>query len=137
MMNKTKRRVYNPQERTETPRRSEWVPLDDGEVCVWEMQVAETLQLVSASMRPPEFPGNPVDETQAILWQIMLCCFDGEPPEGRRIFQDHMAGDVLRLKHHEFRALMQAIGRLNGTGDENLAGLQGFFGPGPDEPAPS
>lgn len=135
-MPKTSRKVYNPAARTETMRRFEWVPLDDGEMCVWEMQVSETLRLVSNSMRPPDFPGSPVDETEAILWQIMLCCYDEEPPGGKRIFADHMAPEVGRLKHHEFRALMQAIGRLNGTGDENLAGLNSFFAPGPDERKP-
>lgn len=126
-MGRTTRKVYNPHERQETQRRFEWVSLDDGDICVWEMQVAETLRLVSNSMRPPEFPGSPVDETEAILWQIMLACYDDEPPQGKRIFEDHMGPDVGKLKHHEFRDLMQAIGRMNGTGDSNLEGLNGFF----------
>jgi hypothetical protein len=136
-MPRTNRKIYDPQARTEASRRFEWVALDEGEVCVWEMQVAETLRLVSAAMRPPDFPGNPIDETEAILWQIMLTCFDDEPPQGKRIFADHMAPEVTRLKHHEFRALMQAIGRLNGTGDRNLEGLNAFFARGPDERSPS
>ncbi len=131
------RKVYNPALRQEVQRRFEWVPVDDGEICVWEMTVNETLSLVSNSMRPPEWPGSPVDEQSAILWQIMLSCYDDEPPTGKRMFQDHQADDVGRLKHHEYRDLMAAIGRMNGTGDNNLEGLNDFFKRDGGEPKPS
>jgi hypothetical protein len=126
-VSKASRRVYDPNAPRQVKRKFEWVETAEGDICVWSMNVAESLTLTANSMRPPEWPGSPVDETAAILWQVMLTCHDDEPPHGQRIFQDHMADKVTEMPHADFRKLMQAIGRVNGTGDDNLEGLNTFF----------
>lgn len=110
-------RPFNKQEAGQSRRRFEWVSLDAGDICIRELTVKETIALTERSSRPSIDPRGGVDPGEAVLWQILLSCYDGEGDDARPIFSDTEPADIRTiygLRAEEFNRLLMAINRVNG-----------------------
>lgn len=114
----SERRVYRPG--TPAVRRKEWVELSDGSgLWVWEMTAAESLTMGRNAERHPQDPrGEGIDQMESLVWQVMLSCRESDEEGAPRVFADHMAAAVYGLAHRDYRAILEAIARLNGTDSE-------------------
>lgn len=122
----SERRVYKPG--TPAARRKEWVELADGAgLWVWEMTAAESLTMGRNAERHPQDPRGPgIDGSESLLWQVMLSCYESDEEGAPRVFADHMAPAVYQLAHRDYRAILEAIARLNGTDSEGGAAVDHF-----------
>lgn len=107
------RKVYQahqgPPQRTR-----EWVSLADGDVCVWSMTAAESIQLADRAARPGIDPRGGHDTGALILFQIIFSCYDGEDDDAKRIWGDVDLVSVGSLAQREMEAILAAINRVNG-----------------------
>lgn len=104
---------------TMAPRRlkGEWVPTERGDVYVREMRTREYLQLSSKAQRPSIDPRGGIDATEAVLWQVALCCYPDDDPNAAPLFNLDDPGDLqilFGLSQEEFISLLAAINRVNG-----------------------
>lgn len=110
-------RPFNKQEAVHAKRRFEWVALDAGDICIRELTVRETIALTERSSRPSIDPRGGLDPGEAVLWQILFSCYDGETEDARRIFSDTDPEDVrtiYAMRAEEFNKILTAINRVNG-----------------------
>lgn len=109
-----KRRIYEPKKPGDIRRRTEWVELADGDICVWSLTAAEAAETAERSARPKIDPRGGLDPGAAAAWEIVIAAHRGEPTdeEHGRVFTD--IGQVLCLPYEEFSLLMQASNRVNG-----------------------
>jgi fermentation-respiration switch protein FrsA (DUF1100 family) len=109
-------------------RRFLWVDLNDGtSVCVWAPSVGDALTVMGAAIRPPELRDlGEVDEQEAMIAQIMTCCYDDEPPHGARTFADHMAWAIRELDRDEFNRINKAFSEVSNTDAQSLESTRAF-----------
>lgn len=108
------RKIYRPG--AEPPeRRFEWVELERGWVCLWDLRLAESVRITDQCTLPEKLGGGE-SRGRAVALQILYSCYDGEPskPGVSRIWKDHELGDVYLLSFVDMRRLGEAIQRLNG-----------------------
>ena len=139
----SERRKYEP--KAERVRAKEWVSLDAGDVCVWEMTVMEVMTLLEKASRPqipgapPEFSGG-IDKNEEILWKIIVSTYDGDEPTSKPIWgadADSMR-QVFGLRLNEFKELAAAMARVNGVDADRLETLDAFTVPSEGgNPSPS
>jgi hypothetical protein len=122
------RKAYQKNSRDEVHARlaKEWVPLDGGEVCVWEMTAAEMLSLGQQSARPSMDPRGGVDTTTAALLLAAFCTHAGEEIDSPRIWEQLQVLEIQSLRGEEFTRLQEAIQRVNGTAKEAVEGVRDF-----------
>lgn len=118
------RTIYRPG--NAPARRKEWVSLKGGDVCVWELTVADMAQIMERSARPPIDPRGGNDSAALLLYQIFFACYDGEEEGAKRIFGEGDLPQIGALTVSEMEAVMGAINRTCGkdAGQEEL--LEGF-----------
>jgi hypothetical protein len=95
-------------------RRKEWISLDGGDICIWEMRMQDFTLLSEYCTRPPEDPRGGVDQQEALLWQVALCCYDGEGEDAERIWPDARVREILDMPNADFDRLILEINRVNG-----------------------
>lgn len=114
-------------ESRQVDRKFEWVPLDDGtEVCVWSALLGEFLSVVQSATRPGVFAELGPDEESAIRTQIMVSCYNGEPPSGERIFDGPKATAISLLSPGEMQRIITTSSRLNGTDQLSKEQIEDF-----------
>lgn len=121
----SERTIYQPGV-SQPERRREWVELPAGWVCVWELTVADSAQILERSQRPDGDPRDGPDKTRAMAAQIMLSCFDNDGPPAQRIFGDADYAAIYMMPFREYDLLIQAINRVNGKSAEEQAALKDF-----------
>lgn len=95
--------------------RKERVSLTAGPLWVWEMTVAESVQIIDHATRPAIDPRGGLDRAESAVWQIMLSCYNSDQPGAERVFKDADLLSIYRLRLEEFGKLMAAINRVNGN----------------------
>jgi hypothetical protein len=135
-MGKKARKLFNPKEPVLDQRRREWVELDNGWVCVWEMDFADTLFVRDQSLRPGPGGGQTVGN-DAVLWQILVSCHAGEESGSPRTFEVTDFPRIQKLRSAESGELLKAIERVNGLRDEEVSALKSFTPPPPDSSPPT
>lgn len=115
-------------ERRLRDRRFEWVELDDGtEVCVWSSNLGDTLSVIQASARPGVFQELGPDEASGLRTQIMVSCYNGEPPVAERVFDGIKAQAIDVLSPNEMHRILTASSRLNGTDQITTEAIEAFM----------
>lgn len=105
----------------------EWVTLSGGKrLCVWELSTADNLRIVEQCALPPGTPGGGISRGEAMIWQILQSCFDGDRPGARRIFREEDVLKVYRMKSRDTDMILDAIARVNGTDPERLEKIEAF-----------
>lgn len=110
-------------------RRSEWVALDAGDVCVREMTVQEAMTLTERAARPAIDKRGGMDPTEMVLWQILLSCYVDDSEDAARLFSENDPADIrviYSLRFEEFGELMGAINRVNGKDATEVDLLRDF-----------
>jgi hypothetical protein len=107
-------------------RRKEWVSLDTGRLCVWEMEAADTLFIVEQSVRPGRERTSTLSATEAMLWRVLVSCYSGDQEGATRIFDITDLPRIKRLRKTEWDRLLAAIERVNGTDAEEVPDLKDF-----------
>jgi hypothetical protein len=109
-------------------RRKEWVSLDSGRLCVWEMEAADTLFIVERSMRPVTSGQQPkiAASVDAMLWRVVVSCHKGEEAAAERVFDITDLGRISKLRKTEWDRLLGAIERVNGLDAEEVPKLLDF-----------
>lgn len=127
-MSKKRRRPYQPPEpaRLHEKLRKEWVELDGGDVCVWEMRAPEMLSLGERSQRPGIDPRGGVDVTSAALLLTAFCTHVDDLPGSPRVWDDLQLGQINLLRSEEFTRLQEAIQRVNGTSPAAIEAVRDF-----------
>jgi hypothetical protein len=121
----SERTIYKPGN-AESKRRREWVTLPGGDICVWELTMSESAQIVERSARPAIDPrGGQVPATFVAL-QILFCCYDGEEDNAKRIFSEADLLAIYCLPFSEFDLLLGATNRVNGKDATELERLRDF-----------
>jgi hypothetical protein len=107
-------------------RRKEWISLDSGRLCVWEMAAADTLFIIEQSVRPGrDRPLVPI-AGDAMLWQVVVSCYKGDQPGAERVFQITDLARIQQLRKSEWDRLLAAIERVNATDAAEVERLQDF-----------
>lgn len=119
------RKIYEPGV-SQPERRREWVSLPGGDLCVWELTVADSAQILEKSQRPDLDPRGGHDKARAMAVQVMLSCYDADTPPANRIFSDADFGAVYMMPFREYDLLIQAINRVNGKSPEEQEALRDF-----------
>lgn len=122
--------IFDPKAPLLDMRRKEWVRLDTGRVCVWEMEAADTLFIVEHSLRPGR-EKTTLAATDAMLWRVLVSCYNGAEPGAGRIFEITDLPRIQRLRKTEWDRLLAAIERVNGTDAEEVPLLQDFTAAAP------
>ena len=121
-------RFDKQQQKERNKPRSERVILAGGPVWVRQMNVSEALNIRQRSERPAIDPRGGIDTGEAVLWQIVTCCYYEE--EGtERVFSETNPEDVrliFSMPWEEFQRLMTAINRVNGQDAEEVELLRDF-----------
>jgi len=107
-------------------RRFKWVELNDARVCVWQSSAGDSLKISRMAMNPLE--EGAIDQVQGMIWSIIQGCYNAEPPDGERVFNDAMGWAVQSLFNEELSALLSAIAEVNGTDAQTLEAIQNFTG---------
>ena len=133
-MAKTKeRKIFNPKEVQPDQRRWEWVELDTGWVVVKEMQASDTLFCLDHSARPLAGPAQfKLDMGGLQIWQVIMSCYTGEAADAPRVFDITDMPVVQQLRGEVWTRLRDAIERVNGLADTEVAAAQAFTAAGPD-----
>ena len=123
------RAIYHPPTEAEAGciRRKEWVDLDGGALCVWEMTVRENMTVIERSQRPSRDRRGGLDRSEQMLWQIILSCYDGDTAAAKPIFQPGDPGPVFRMRMKDYVKIISAIGRVNGADEADLKDLEAFI----------
>jgi hypothetical protein len=121
------RSIYRPRTEDDMSRRKEWVDLDGGSLCVWEMTVRENMTVIERSQRPSRDPRGGLDRSEQMLWQIVMSCFDGDGKNAKLVFSPTDPGPVFRLRMKEYVKIITAIGRVNGADEADLKDLEAFI----------
>ena len=116
--------------------KKEWVSLEDGDVCVWELTTAEASFLAERSRRPSIDTRGGMDQTMATAWLISLSVHHGDEADSPRVWDDITYQDALLLRARDANKITEAFSRVNGTSDEALEAASDFFGAA-EEPKPS
>lgn len=122
------RKAYQKQSRADVHARlaKEWVDLDGGPVCVWEMTAAEMLSLGQQSARPSMDARGGVDTTTAALLLAAFCTHAGEEIDSPRIWEQMQVMEIQSLRGEDFTRLQEAIQRVNGTAREAVESMRDF-----------
>jgi len=115
-------------------RRKEWVSLDAGRVCVWEMEAADTLFIVERSLRPAApgaAPSAMAASVDAMLWRVLVSCYKGEHAGAERVFDMTDLPRIQHLRKSEWDTLLAAIERVNGLDSEEVPLLKDFTSAAP------
>jgi hypothetical protein len=106
--------------------RKEWVSLDGGDVCCWELTAAEMLQMAERAARPAVDPRGGVSASVAAVWLVALATrYDDQAASGR-VWDDLNFEEVYQLRFEEFARLQQTLERLNGLDPQELNHLRDF-----------
>ncbi len=123
--------IFDPKVPHESRLRHEWVTIDGGRLCVREMTAADNLFVLERSTRTGrEAADIHIDAGGIQLWQVVVCCYDGPDAKAKRIFDITDVGAIQGLKNRDWRKIQDAIERVNGLADEEVAALQDFTGAG-------
>lgn len=98
--------------------RTEWVSTSCGRICVRAMRMSEYFQLSERSQRPKIDPRGGIDTNEAVLWQILLSCYQGEDPNAPPTFSADSPEDIraiYSLKTQDGLKILGAINRVNGV----------------------
>jgi hypothetical protein len=119
-----------PYQRDAAPRpdrlRREWVSLDNGDVCVWELTAAEMGVMSERSTRPAIDPRGGIDTTGASAWMAALSCRQDDAPGSPRIWDDLAVSEILALRFEEWARLQETMQRLNGLDAESVEERRDF-----------
>jgi len=109
-------------------RRKEWVSLDAGRLCVWEMEAGDTLFIVERSMRPGrEREGlTAAVASDSMLWRVLVSCYKGEQAGAERVFDITDLPRIQHLRKTEWDKLLAAIERVNGLDEGEVPALKDF-----------
>src|SRR6266568_5081224 len=107
-------------------RRKDWVSLDQGRLCVWEMEAADTLFIVERSLRPASDRKAELAASDAMLWRVLVSCYKGDQAGAQRVFGVEDLPRIQRLRKAEWDRLLAAIERVNGLAPEEVPALQDF-----------
>jgi len=124
--------IFNPKAEWQDRRRSEWVTLDAGRVCVVEMRASESLFVLEHASRPGAPQALAVDGQAVMLWQIVVSCYDGPGPQAKRIFGPEDIPAIQRLRAAEWRRLLDTIERVNALSDTEAQATTDFTAAGAD-----
>jgi len=116
--------------------RKEWVSLEDGDVCAWELTTPQMLQLAEASARPAVDPRGGVSDSAATAWLISLSTHHGDEADSPRVWDDMHRHEALALRWTDTQQLIAAIRRVCGTDEAGVAALTDFTG-ATEAPKPS
>src|SRR5436190_6655348 len=95
----------------EDHRRREWVSLDAGRLCVWELEAADLLFIVENAARGPGDAKARVNSTDGVLWRVLVSCYKGEEPGAQRVFDITDLPRIQKLRKTEWDKLLAAIER--------------------------
>src|SRR5258708_6492940 len=119
--------IFDPKTPHESRLKHEWVTIDGGRLCVREMTAADNLFVMERSTRTGGGPADMrIDAGGIQLWQVVVCCYDGPDAKAKRIFDITDVGVIQSLKNRDWRKIQDAIERVNGLADEEVAALQDF-----------
>lgn len=121
----SERTIYKPGAAA-SQRRREWVSLPSGDICIWELTVADSTQIVERAARPEIDPRGGCSPAKSVAMQILLSCYDGEEDGAGRIFEERDLAAIYALPFGEFDLLLQAINRVNGKSATELERLRDF-----------
>jgi len=127
------RKIYRPSAEP-APLRKEWVSLPGGDICVWELTVAESTQVLEKSERPSVDPRGGYNRGAMRVQQVMMSCYDGEQDGAKRLFGEADLLHLYRMPLAQFESLVAATDRVNGKGAGEAERLEDFT---PAEPEPS
>lgn len=124
-----KKKVWTKPEDGKSRRRREWVELDNGWVCVWEMSAAGSVQIIDRSARPSVDQRGGFDRGEVIWWQILLSCMDSDEEDAKPIWGVQDLEQVMNLRYEELQRIDQACKRVNGMTAGELDAIQSFMTP--------
>lgn len=121
--------IFDPKAPREDKRRCERVELDGGVVYVKEMQAADSLFCLEHSVRPSPGPGGQsIDVGGMQIWQVVVSCYRGPEPDAGRVFEITDVHCIRELRNSDWRRLQDAIERVNGLAESEVAAAQDFTG---------
>lgn len=131
--------LFDPKAPPIDRRRCERVELDGGVIYVKEMTAADALFCNEHSLRRGGGPADAqIDMSALMLWQIVRSCYRGKEPEAPPTFDVSDTPAIQRLRAEEWNRLREAINKVNGLADEEVAALEDFTGaPAEETPATS
>lgn len=94
--------------------KKEWIRLEGGRLCLWELTLATASLVYEYSARPSIDPRGGNDKGEAAIWEIALSCYDGEGSDAKRIWPDEKVHEIRSLPERVCGPLLSAINRLNG-----------------------
>src|SRR6266478_6009354 len=101
-MNETDQPLFDAKAPLIDQRRKEWVSLDSGRLCVWEMEAADTLFIVERSLRPSSDQKQQLSAGDAMLWRVLVSCYKGDQPGAQRVFDVTDLPRIQRLRKAEW-----------------------------------
>jgi hypothetical protein len=123
----SERRVYAARPKGQPKRRFEWVPLPEGDICMWSLSMSEASNITEQARRPAlgDLPAR-IDPTMSGALEVLISAHDDEPdaPKPQRIFTDIQ--QVYDLPFAEYADLVKAGMRANGKDEETLGELAAF-----------
>lgn len=128
------RTIYRPSAEP-APLRKEWVTLPGGDICVWELTVAESTRIIEKSERPAIDPRGGHNQGAMRVQQVAMSCYDGEQDGAKRIFSEAELLHLYRMPLYQFELLVAATDRVNGKGAGEAELLEDFT-PAAPEPNP-
>jgi hypothetical protein len=130
----SERRAWKPRpaDERQRERRKEWVSLDDGDVCVWEMRTQETTTLIQKAQRPEKLGGGS-DALEDALWTCILTCYQGDEPDAKPCWGNPPTMEdikyILALRAEELGRINQAAQRVSGLTEEEIGEVRDFIVP--------
>ncbi len=109
---------YDPKDLPE--RQKEKVILSNGRfVWVWDMDAANWLQGTERAVIRTGPRAGAQSITDSLIWRVLVSCYDSDLPGARRIFNEEDVLQIYRLPSRDFRAIIDAIDRVNATDPES------------------
>lgn len=117
---------FDPKAPVLDARRRERVDLDTGFLWVWEMEAADTLFIIERSLRPGGADKPQMAASDAMLWRVLVSCYQTGEPGAARVFEITDLGRIQKLRKAEWDRLLEAIERVNGLDAEEVPRLKDF-----------
>jgi hypothetical protein len=119
--------IFNPSTDL-AERNKEWVTLSNGKrLCVWEMTVADRLQVLEHCTLPEGVPGAiRYSRGEAIIWRMMRSCYTGDDANARPIFNEDNLLSLYRLRDQDGNRILDAMDRVNASDTDALERLEAF-----------
>ena len=119
--------IFDPKTPPLDRRRVERVALDGGVIYVKEMTAADALFCNEHALRRGGGPAEMrLDIAALSLWQVVCSCYRGKESGAARTFEMTDTPVIQALRAEEWNRLREAINRVNGLADEEVAALQDF-----------